>query len=98
MHQAVPQPGPTHKRTVDYTPFIRSAMMVAIVALLLPIILGAVAENENLRREAFKQMRAEHMRRVAEDRARFAERHRRREVMGHNRTYSPGQTSGPLHP
>jgi hypothetical protein len=40
-------------------------MMAIIAASLLPILLGAVAENENLRREAFRQMREEHMRRLA---------------------------------
>jgi hypothetical protein len=73
-------------------------MMVVIVASLLPILLGAVAENETLRREQFRKMRAEHMRRIAEDRARFAERRRLREALLHGRAPQPGHVSDPLHP
>jgi hypothetical protein len=98
MRQAVQQPGPIRKGNADYAPFIRSAMMVVIVASLLPILLGAVAENETLRREQFKQMRAEHMRRIAEGRARLEERRRLRESMKQGRAPSVGWSGGPLHP
>jgi hypothetical protein len=98
MRHAVPQHSPAHKRNVDCTPFIRSAMMVIIVASLLPILLGAVAENETLRREQFKQMRADHMRRIAEDRARFAERRRLRDALDHDRGPSSILPAGPLRP
>ncbi len=49
--------------------------MLALIAMsLLPIVLGAVAENENLRREQYRAMREEHRRRIAIERRRLAER------------------------
>ena len=60
------------------SPVARSAMMAIIAASLLPILLGAIAGSENMRREAFRKMREDHLRRIALGRERLAQRHNSR--------------------
>jgi hypothetical protein len=76
MHDSTTNPGNCGAAKAAYSPLGRAAMMLITAAFFLPIILGAITENEQIRRESFRRMREEHMRRVAAERFRFAERHR----------------------
>jgi len=50
--------------------------MLLSAVLMLPIILGAVTESENIRKEQYKAMREEHRRRIAIERQKLEERRR----------------------
>jgi hypothetical protein len=77
---------------------MRIGTQLLIVALLFPIILGAIASNEQRRREMFQAMRADHLRRIASDHARLAARRAARERVRHERPDAmmrPGAAAGP---
>jgi hypothetical protein len=59
----------------SFAPFLaRPLIMLFSAVLMLPIILGAVTESENIRKEQYKAMREEHRRRIAIERQKLEER------------------------
>jgi hypothetical protein len=66
--------GPPVPESRMENPYLRVGLLIAIVVTLYPILLGGIAGRELIYRRQWQIMREDHLRRIAEGRARYLAR------------------------